>query len=478
MQYLPWGLILVILVAMVVFDAPVITCVLFAILASLAVVVVQVIGWTIRTGKRQAPVRFDVPKTSPPSRSDTLGYTVLWIVVLLVMMLISETSKSWLLGLLFYILATLVVFALLVIRRPARLLSVTRRLSSSHAEIGQPVSVEVTVDVQRAAGPGWILAQDTLPDTIRPLSSCGRLFVSGAEPTTSFSYRAVGSKRGYYPVGPVGISSGDLLGLTQVTAQSEERRFLTIHPKVCPMPPICMPSNRPIGDARSEKRIFEDPTRIVGIRDYTPGDPLSKIHWKTTARTGTLATKMCESSSSIEVNIVLNLHVGDYPPRDNEMELAFTTAASVATSLLADRHVVGLQSNGYDAAWRYGAPQQTAAPQVKSDKGPLQLAAILSLLGRLELSQAPKLSEYLTQVHSTLPWTSTILLITHYLCDEDAAALEGLQRAGFELAAIIVGYGQYAEASMARVVALGAPAAMVKAEKELAYLEFWQPGRA
>jgi uncharacterized protein (DUF58 family) len=222
--------------------------------------------------------------------------------------------------------------------------------------------------------------------------------------------------------------------------------------------------------------MYEDTTRIVGVRDYAPGDTLSRIHWKTTARTGALATKMCEPSTSVEVNLLLNLYYGDYPGPGAEVELACTAAASVAATLLADKHHVGLQTNGFDAAWRYHADLKRACFSLKPDKGPEQRASILSTIGRLELSDGLPLATYLTQIHALLPWTATTLVVTHEMSERAALVLDGLKRSGFELGVIIVGSGEPAMASRARVAALGIPVALVQKVKGLGHLEFWRPG--
>jgi len=56
--------------------------------------------------------------------------------------------------------------------------------------------------------------------------------------------------------------------------------------------------------------------------------------------------------------------------------------------------------------------------------------------------------------------------------------LDNINRAGFELAAIVVGEGETAEAARARIASLNIPVAAAPTEKDLGLLEFWQPGRS
>ena len=43
---------------------------------------------------------------------------------------------------------------------------------------------------------------------------------------------------------------------------------------------------------------LEDPIRIAGARDYRPGDPLKRMHWKATARTGELQVRLVDPSTT------------------------------------------------------------------------------------------------------------------------------------------------------------------------------------
>jgi len=111
---------------------------------------------------------------------------------------------------------------------------------------------------------------------------------------------------------------------------------------------------------------------------------------------------------------------------------------------------------------------------VKAERDTAQLPNFLSALARLEPSKERPLPLYLTEIHSRLPWTSTLLLVTHRLSEEAAAALEALRRSGFALALIVVGAGDDAQAAMTRAAGLNIAAARVKTEEQLGVLEFWR----
>ena len=114
-----------------------------------------------------------------------------------------------------------------------------------------------------------------------------------------------------------------------------------------------LPARHPFGDFDTPRRFIEDPLRLVGARDYVPGDSFRRIHWKATARRRELQTKILDPSSSNPLAIFLNVRTSPYLGVNRDvLELAITTAASVAHWGWEAGHPVGLyvntvlQSNG------------------------------------------------------------------------------------------------------------------------------------
>ena len=92
------------------------------------------------------------------------------------------------------------------------------------------------------------------------------------------------------------------------TACLSEPSFVLVYPEVIPLEGFDIASRRPIGEVRMSHRLFEDPTRIAGVRGYQSGDPLNRIHWRATARTGALHSKIYEPSTVAGATILLDFH--------------------------------------------------------------------------------------------------------------------------------------------------------------------------
>ena len=89
-------------------------------------------------------------------------------------------------------------------------------------------------------------------------------------------------------------------------------QYLTVYPRIVALNSIQIPSRSPQGTMRHTQPIFEDPTRVLGKREYVAGDSLRRVDWKSTAVTGRLQVKLFEPAISLETLIFLNLNAEDY----------------------------------------------------------------------------------------------------------------------------------------------------------------------
>ncbi len=269
------------------------------------------------------------------------------------------------------------------------------------------------------------------------------------------------NRRGYYQIGPLVLETGDLFGLHRRFRVLSTPNYILVFPRTIPLVGYDVSSKRPIGEVRMSYRIFEDPTRISGIRAYQQGDPLRRVHWRASARTGELQCKTYEPSTVIGATILLDFHKESFDPKHQPMrsELAITAAASIAHTVFQMGQQIGLLSNGRDAVdrirfegWRGDARTRNeakASAQMRSKSDRLrpvviptrqsndQLPAILSGLGRLEISDGMPLPEMVIEASSRIPRDATVIAILTRMTPEIAVSLGNLQKQGFSVSAII-----------------------------------------
>ena len=101
----------------------------------------------------------------------------------------------------------------------------------------------------------------------------------------SLFYQLHFQMRGYIQTGPLVLESGDLFGLHRRYRIATDPHYVLVYPRVVPLAGYDLVSRRPVGEIRLASRLYEDPTRISGVRLYQPGDPLNRVHWRATART-------------------------------------------------------------------------------------------------------------------------------------------------------------------------------------------------
>src|SRR5207245_4681372 len=67
----------------------------------------------------------------------------------------------------------------------------------------------------------------------------------------------------------------------------------------------------PFGAPARTVRLFDERERFAGVRPYEQGDPLNRIHWRLTAHTGGLQTKLFEPTRSADVLLAVDLAAGE-----------------------------------------------------------------------------------------------------------------------------------------------------------------------
>jgi uncharacterized protein (DUF58 family) len=393
-----------------------------------------------------------------------------WFAGALLILAVSLALELPLLAYAMYVLLGLLLVSRVLSRKWVSNLVAERDCQRSQLEIGDKLAVSVKIRNDGPLAIPWLLVEDLLPQPTA-LHPAHRVRVDGDRLKITALGRGKGKlllyqlqfpMRGYYQIGPVVFETGDLFGLHRRFAVETEPHFVLVLPKVVSVEGYDLASPRPIGDIRLSHRIYEDPTRISGVRLYQRGDPLSRIHWKATARTGVLHSKTFEPSVVAGATILLDYHSGNYPSRTEpaRSEMAITTAASLAAAVDRLGQQVGLVSNARDAVDRIrtegwqtdprtrGLARQQSAMLEESDRlrpvivptrrGGEQLPLILETLARAELTNGFSVSQLLAEVEGRLPRDATVVAILGAVNEDTVLALAALRRRGYSVSAIMI----------------------------------------
>jgi uncharacterized protein (DUF58 family) len=421
-----------------------------------------------------------------------------WYLGAIVLLAIGIVFQMGLLVYAMYVLLGVMLVSRFLAREWVEKITAERECSRPTAEIGDKVAVIVNIRNGGRLPVPWLLVEDSLPkgalNQASPRLSLDGKRISimrlGARAQKSLLYQVTFLMRGYYQIGPVLLESGDLFGLHRRFRLETKPQFVLVFPNIVPLRGYELSSRRPIGEVRLTHRLFEDPTRIAGVREYQHGDPLNRVHWRATARTGTLYCKMYEPSCIAGVTLLLDFHQSVYDARrePQRSELAITATASLANAVYQLGQQIGLVTNGRDAADRIlqegyrhefrtrAMALDTAKMQERSDRlrpvivetrrGPEQLVRILEALARLELTEGLTFSQLVVEATSRLPRDATVVAIVPSVTPETAIALGNLKRRGYAVTTILVTYDDDddAPASLGRLMAEGVDVRRVDGE--------------
>ncbi len=379
-------------------------------------------------------------------------------------------------------------------------IAIDRSLTKSEMEVGETVSIGLKLHNSGNYFIPWMFVEDNLPHAalrnppyaLQLIGHSAKLYFFGPKQTALMTYQLKALRRGYFQIGPTILETGDLLGLHRKFRLVLDRKFILVLPKIVAIQGMDVTSRRPMGELRIRDRAFEDPTQMVGIREYQPGDPLNRLHWKATARTGVLHSRVFQPTSLQGAMIVLDMHRSTNPDRNEPIrtDLAVTAAASIAHTLYLMNQPYGLISNGRDAADR--VRQQRLLEQyqdresarkdidmlresdrirpvvLEQDRGPEHFADLHRTLARLERTDGLTLPQLISETQSRMPRQMSILVIAQCFDDQSALALSILRRQGFAVSAII---NQHAHDgsndSAARLMQFNVPTFMLPDEKSL-----------
>ncbi len=160
--------------------------------------------------------------------------------------------------------------------------------------------------------------------------------------------RVVPLRRGRLTLDGLDIVRTDPFGLWRSYKNIPMTQTVLVLPKRYPLPPIPLPGTRkyqPGGVALASS--VGDSEEFMSLRDYRPGDPLRRIHWKSWAKRGEPIVK--EYQSEFFVRHALILDTFQKTEQSEILEEALSVAASFAYTIQTQESLLDLMFVGTEA---------------------------------------------------------------------------------------------------------------------------------
>lgn len=255
---------------------------------------------------------------------------------------------TWELYLFAFTFVAILVLGWLMVALSRRRLEITRALSVEQPIDGDEPDLLVTVR-NRSLLPS---PQATLRNSLHSLSgNVVELELETLAPRTAKRLRAqIGrTSRGVHRLQPVEIAVEDLPGLVKGIRKVGDNFTATVLPRVAFLDSCFFcPEYGLEQDSRGGRGFpTSGATEFRGVRPHQPGEPLSHIDWKSTAKTGVLMLREMEKPTGADFTVLLDGTAaqvqGAHP--DTNYELAVRAAGSVIDFVLRSGRDVTLLSH-------------------------------------------------------------------------------------------------------------------------------------
>jgi uncharacterized protein (DUF58 family) len=294
------------------------------------------------------------------------------------------------------------------------------------------------------AGGLWIgePGQPVEPASRRSVGQSGRTALRVAGPLRPYErftrrLRIVPLRRGVHEIGPVTLKVAELFGTGTPRRDREQASALLIARPAMAAVIGRLPTEAPLAQRRARRSLFTDPTLFAGVRPFVAGDPLRSIHWRASARQGSLQAKRFEPSLSAQAMIVFDIQTleGVY------WELVFDEqlfeeiaigALSVARTLVSGQTPCGFAAAGYT-----GSLQQIVFLPPRADRS--QLGRIGDALARLGMESSAPLTRLLAWLPRRVARGTSLIVLTGRGPAPNASVVRRLRDSGFPVHFLLFG---------------------------------------
>jgi uncharacterized protein (DUF58 family) len=240
--------------------------------------------------------------------------------------------------------------------------------------------------------------------------------------------KIVAKYRGLYELGPIDVTMTDALGVMTRKQRIFSSIPVKVYPRIYNIESINLKSMQSYGTLTTKQKAFEDNSSVSDIKKYSPGESIKKMHWKISAKKGSLFVKNYEMTGSAATYIFLDFKRNSYKGenlRDLE-ERAVEAASSITSYLLKNSVSIEMYINS-------GNPYYTKGRDIK------ELNNFMNILCEIKTDGHRTMKDVLERRIRLISRGSSIIIITGDINYEESNIYGSIKAMGYDIILIYVG---------------------------------------
>ncbi|WP_136608834.1 DUF58 domain-containing protein [Paenibacillus dokdonensis] len=313
---------------------------------------------------------------------------------------------------------------------------VKRHLSESVISAGDTAVMQVQVEFRSFLPVPWLAVEDYYTG-----GSSRQILFPGFRRNLAYSCELHSLPRGVYSFDACLLEWGGLFGWFKGGRMQRAEGRLLVLPKPLPIGNALELPTAVSKAAQQPIRMTEQRHGTKGpeVREYIHSDPLSRIHWKSSAKRGTLQTYMPEDERDPFCLVILDRSLQGYlshsDPEETRQEKgkqSFEKAVSAASGILGEMMRTGARGSLVCGVPDMPANRLTATGGVE-DNNRDAYTRMLASLSPVNLAEGPQLSSMLVESTKKMVPGTRVIIVTGMLDKQVADAAGRLMSQGMQV---------------------------------------------
>jgi uncharacterized protein (DUF58 family) len=237
------------------------------------------------------------------------------------------------------------------------------------------------------------------------------------------------ARRGVYALPASRVTLSDPLGIASWSHDSGVERQLVVLPRIVHLRSCVLFGAHRLGPgARSRSSLAHTSLELRSVRPHQPGEPLSRIDWKSTAKTGVLMLREVDEPARTDVLIALEGTAGGVvgAAPDSSFEMAVAAAGTLGDYIMNEGYAVDLLRHGaHDVVERYEGHAEGSV-------------GLLRALAGYQPDATTSFAAFLRQHYPALTRGVALVVVTAVLDDDLLALLAELHGRGLPVSLVLI----------------------------------------